>query len=178
MQNNVEELTRAMVRRAIEGKIKSRVLDEVNRFADEHEEWLHETVQEEARRVLEIVEPIEPEFKSVSEFVDLFVRPMYPTTAATVERTNWSARWFEHGEAMARLHAMWVKYEAMRRKDEQGFLEEYLRVHADYHMRQLMKDDGVFAECSAQDVESVPLPSAHDTPEAAEKEPTENQAGE
>lgn len=162
MQATVEDITRALVRRKIEELITPLVQAEVKAFTEDEEnkDCLRQIVTDEAQRALQLEAPVEPQFKSVVEFVDRFIRPMYPATAATMSRTNWSAHWYKHGEVVARLEALWVTYEAQRRTGGDGFLEAFLRVHCDYHMRQIMSETGVFAECSTEDVKSIPLPTA------------------
>ena len=90
----------------------------------------------------------EPQFPSVYEFVDCLILP------------KWSAHWWAHPEAVARLDSLWRRYEFLRVDEPATFLETFLRNHADYHMRQLMADSSVFADCRREDTPTIPLPSA------------------
>lgn len=101
----------------------------------------------------------ESQFLSVYEFVDQIITPMYATSATRANRANWAKRWWAHPEAVARLDALWRRYEQLRMDEPGTFFESFLRGHADYHMRYLMKDDGVFADCRNEDTPSVPLAS-------------------
>lgn len=161
MQDTLEDVTRAIVRRKIEELIGPMVQEQFREFTQDENNanQVQQIVTDEAKKALAIQRTKEPQFKDVSEFVDRFIRPMYPATAATMSRTNWSARWYKHPEVMARLETLWFTYEAQRRTGGKAFLEGFLRVHCDYHMREIMRADGVFAECSTADVPSVPLPT-------------------
>lgn len=96
-------------------------------------------------------------FKSVYQFVDDFILVTYATTAGRIEDENWAPEWWSHPEAVLRLHTLWLSYETERKKAPATFLEHFLRVSCDYHMRFLMQPDGVFAACNPDDSPSVPL---------------------
>lgn len=148
----VREAVKMQVREEVAATFARRMEDE--EFADELEMLVGELAEEKTQ----ITTKPEPKFKSVFDFVDNFIRPMYPTTKNSQERTNWSRQWYKHKEVGQRLEALWVIYERMRQEDPEGFLEKFLRDHADYHMRQIMADGGVFSYCSATDTPSIPLP--------------------
>ncbi|MDN6740640.1 MAG: DUF4913 domain-containing protein [Corynebacterium casei] len=122
------------------------------------QEHLENMVTEGVHQALTPREQPEHKFKNVAKFVDGFIRPHYATTKSKQDQANWSKRWYEHPEVVARLDALWRTYERMRATDKEGFLESFLRNHADYHMKQIMSDNAVFASCSHNDTPSVPLP--------------------
>ncbi|KAB1922013.1 DUF4913 domain-containing protein [Corynebacterium matruchotii] len=102
----------------------------------------------------------EPQFPSVYEFVDCLILPMYGSAGSRIRSVKWSAHWWAHPEAVARLDSLWRRYEFLRVDEPATFLETFLRNHADYHMRQLMADSSVFADCRREDTPTIPLPSA------------------
>ena len=102
----------------------------------------------------------ETQFPTVYEFVDRLILPMYGATGSRIRSVNWSARWWAHPEAVARLDRLWRRYEYLRVNEPVTFLETFLRGHADYHMRHLMSETGVFADCRREDEPTIPLPSA------------------
>lgn len=161
MEPMIHQSVSDFVKQTIATAVGDTVLEAVNAkledpdFSDEFEM----IVGSEIEKLTTITTAPEPQFKSVVEFVDRFIRPMYATTRSGQDRVNWSRKWYTHPEAVTRLNALWRTYERLRSRDEDGFLEEFLRVHADYHMRQIMSEDGVFAQCSARDTASVPLPA-------------------
>ncbi|MGO3084463.1 DUF4913 domain-containing protein [Ancrocorticia populi] len=161
MSEEIEKLTSKIVQQIL--------LEDIDAAVNEHlselfgtDSRIFEYVTTSAKKAAEkaVLPPTtpEPQFASVVEFVDNFIRPMYATTASKQDQANWSPRWYTHSEAVARLDALWRCYEEKRRANPNGFLEEFLRVNADYHMRQLMSADGVFAQCRRDDYPSVPLP--------------------
>lgn len=115
----------------------------------------------------EKIDPKDFHYKSVFEFVDKFLVTMYPTTDNRMKNVAWSPTWWNHPEVIARLDGLWKRYEYLRVKEPDTALETFLRLHGDYHMRQIMKDDGVFADCKREDVPSRPLPVASATKPAS-----------
>lgn len=99
-----------------------------------------------------------PLFSNVYEFVDKLILPLYglPKTL----KPNWSDKWWAHPEAVIRLEALWLRFEALRREEPVTFMETFLRIHADYHMDRLMYPQGVFSQCRKEDVPASPLPSS------------------
>mgnify|MGYP001043404163 CR=1 FL=1 len=160
MESMIQQLVADAVRAEIKKEVQEQVTQALGRrlkdedFSDE----LAMLIGEFAEEKTQITTKPEPKFKSVYDFVDNFIRPMYPTTKNSQERANWSRQWYKHKEVGQRLEALWVIYERMRQEDPEGFLEKFLRDHADYHMRQIMADGGVFSYCSAADTPSIPLP--------------------
>ena len=96
-------------------------------------------------------------FKSVYDFVDQLILVTYATTAGRIEDENWAPEWWSHPEAMLRLHGLWMLYETMRKESPATYIDPFLRLSCDYHMRFLMQPDGVFAACNPDDSPSVPL---------------------
>jgi hypothetical protein len=160
MDKIIEQLTTEAVREALQAVIFEEVSVKMaelmgdEAFTDKLEKIMAEKFDE----AVTPAQAPEPQFKSVLEFVDGFIRPMYATTLNDQDTVNWSKRWYTHPEAVARLSGLWRIYEIQRAKDKQHFLEEFLRIHADYHMRHLMADGSVFSRCSSSDVPSIPLP--------------------
>ncbi|TVS26978.1 DUF4913 domain-containing protein [Corynebacterium sanguinis] len=160
MESMIKQLVFEALREAVKTQVHEEVAAQFARqlededFADE----LEMVVGELAESATQITTKPEPKFKNVFDFVDNFIRPMYPTTKNSQDRANWSKQWYKHKEVGQRLEALWVIYERMRQEDPEGFLEKFLRDHADYHMRQIMADGGVFSYCSASDTPSIPLP--------------------
>lgn len=161
---NLDDFIKEAVSTGVQKRLSEVVADTVSEimsetlgdpsFQDAYEEKVTESIHE----ALTPREQPEKKFKNVAQFVDGFIRPHYPTSQAKQDQANWSKRWYDHPEVVARLDALWRTYERMRAADPQGFLESFLRVHADYHMRQIMSDTGVFASCSHTDTPSIPLP--------------------
>lgn len=111
----------------------------------------------------------ETQYLSVYEFTDQLLAPLYGATEARIRSVNWSARWWAHPEAVARLDALWRRYEMLRVEEPATYMETFLRVHADYHMRQIMSETGAFADCRREDVPTVALPT---TPMPQENSPS------
>lgn len=160
MDKIIEQLTNEAARSALQDVIAEAVAARMEQLMGD-EDFTAEIDKITQEKIAEAVTPAqepEPQFKSVVEFVDGFIRPMYATTLNDQDAVNWSKRWYTHPEAVARLSGLWRIYEIQRAKDKQHFLEEFLRIHADYHMRHLMADGSVFSRCSSSDVPSIPLP--------------------
>ncbi|SDS71756.1 DUF4913 domain-containing protein [Microlunatus soli] len=89
-------------------------------------------------------EEIELQFGSVDEFVRDYLRHMYKRRIDGRNRV-WSARWWEVGEAIVRLEALWRSWEYLRQDPSTG-MSVWWRDHADYHLAILLSPDGPFAE--------------------------------
>lgn len=105
-------------------------------------------------------ETIETQFLDVYQFFDQLIAPLYGVTDARLQSTNWAKTWWAHPDVVLRLDSMWRRYEQLRIAEPATFLETFLRVHGDYHMRWLMREDGVLADCRREDMPTLPLPSA------------------
>lgn len=126
-------------------------------------ELVLEFVEEELGSIktgLESKPPAEPQFASVFEFVDDWLLKVYPYTQARERSVKWTPFWWSHPEAVLRLTGLWQRFENLRVSEPATYLETFLRVHADYHMRFLMADEGIFDDSRREDTPSIPLPSA------------------
>jgi hypothetical protein len=99
-------------------------------------------------------------FGSVDEFVREYLRHMYKRRIDGRNRV-WAARWWQYGEAIGRLEALWRAWEHLRQDPATG-MAVWWRDHADYHMAILLDPDGPFAD-TADDPEctsrrGAPLP--------------------
>lgn len=105
-------------------------------------------------------EEVELQFGSVDEFVRDYLRHMYRRRIDGRNRV-WSARWWENGEAIVRLEALWRSWEYLRQDPSTG-MSVWWRDHADYQLSILISPDGPFAD-AADDPENTnrrgdPLP--------------------
>ena len=82
-------------------------------------------------------------YGSVDEFVREYLRHVYRRRINGRERV-WSARWWEHDEAVIRLEALWRAWEHLRQDPTTG-MSVWWRDHADHHMAALMDPEGPFA---------------------------------
>lgn len=160
MDKIIEQLVTDAVREGLHEEIAAIVASKLeDKMGDESfTEKVDKIATEKFKEAITPVKEPEPKYKSVGEFVDDFIRPMWATTRNDQDTVNWSSKWYEHREAVSRLSALWRIYEIQRKHDPERFLEKFLRVHADYHMRQLMAEGSVFSRCSSTDTASVPLP--------------------
>lgn len=99
----------------------------------------------------------EPQFADVFEFVDKLLSRIYPVTDIRKDEVNWSPNWPKHEDVVLRLSALWWRYEQLRVEEPNTFMETFLRVHADYHMRYLMRDGGVLADNKRRESPTTPL---------------------
>ncbi|MDY3128148.1 MAG: DUF4913 domain-containing protein [Corynebacterium sp.] len=136
----------------------SEVLDELennDQIKPAFESRGREQASECARKLLE--KP-ETHFATVYEFVDEFLVHMYPYPESRRSAVRWTGKWWAHPEAVARLSALWYRFEQLKKDEPATYLETFLRVHADYHMSVLMKEGGPF-DAARYDEKSIPLPS-------------------
>lgn len=112
------------------------------------------------KTVREIIEPEQTQFTDVVDFVTNFLTRMYPYTSVREKEIRWTKYWWNHEEAVARLSALWLRYEQLRKAEPSTYVETFLRVHGDYHMGVLMKPGGVFDDSRREDLKSIPLPTA------------------
>ena len=64
-----------------------------------------------------------------------------------VQSQTWCRQWWAHPEAISRLEAMWRAWEAARVQDGPAGMATWWRDVADYHMSQLLDNDGPFHAC-------------------------------
>ena len=72
---------------------------------------------------------------------------------------RWSARWWDHPEAVFRLEALWRAWEALRLDAGTG-MSVWLRDHADHHMPLLLSKYGPFRRSEEAVPDGDPLPYA------------------
>lgn len=174
LDKSIEKLVESAVSEQIKAQVNAMASDIVMQKFDDPEfaDQVAALAEESIERSITPKKKIEFKYKKVDDFVDGFIRRHYAITAHQEGRVNWSSQWYRHPEVVARFHTLWRSYERARQADPNGFLEEFLRVKADYHMKEIMKDSGVFASCKSSDVDSVPLPAitAEETYETKETE--------
>lgn len=160
MDRIIEQLTTEAVRDQLDQVVKELVAERLSELLGDEDFTgrLDEISQRTFAAAIAPEPDPEPQFKSVFDFVDDFIRPMYATTQNDQESVAWSRTWYTHPEAVARLSGLWRVYEIQRAQNKQHFLEDFLRVHADYHMRFLMAENSVFSRCTTADTPSIPLP--------------------
>ncbi|MFW0873008.1 DUF4913 domain-containing protein [Rhodococcoides corynebacterioides] len=101
-------------------------------------------------------------FRSLDEFVDQWLFTVYRREVTDSSDRRWCSQWRRHGEAVARLDAMWHVFEALRTEPALG-ASVLWKDHLDVHMEQLMSRTGPFEHCSVRDGHTdrlKPLPSA------------------
>ncbi|MFI9332426.1 DUF4913 domain-containing protein [Kitasatospora sp. NPDC052868] len=75
---------------------------------------------------------------------------LLPTYGREIGSTRpWCARWYEHQEAVARLHALWLAWQQLT-DTEAGLTgpSTWHRDHLDHTLLQLRAPDGPFAACT------------------------------
>jgi len=91
----------------------------------------------------------EPEFATVAVFVEEYLGKIYQRQVSDSSEAVWCDQWWRHGEAVARLDALWRAWEGLHH-DERGGLSYWLLRHADPHMKQLFDPRGPFKYCGAR----------------------------
>lgn len=93
-----------------------------------------------------VEEPGEPApalyYGCVDEFVRVYLRHIY-RRAINGRNRRWAAAWWKYPEAVARLEALWLSWEELRRSGPVG-PSVWWKDHADYHMAVMMDPDGPF----------------------------------
>lgn len=95
----------------------------------------------------------ERRYPTVQAFVEGWVSEVYrrETTEHNIENhRRWCPEWWRHGEAKARLEALWDAFETLR-QGESVEKSVFWLVHADPHMTRLFDPDGVFKYCSPRE---------------------------
>ncbi|WP_217179587.1 DUF4913 domain-containing protein [Streptomyces sp. AC495_CC817] len=114
----------------------------------------------------------EPEFyfADVEAFVSGYLSPVIRRRIDGSSAT-WCPQWWQHPEASARLTALWLAWEHLRKEPGPGMSTWWL-YHVDPHLRVLMDvDAGPFAACSPEDghtaqpfaplpLDTMPVPEA------------------
>jgi len=102
--------------------------------------------------------PPQPYYPTVQQFVQSWLLPIYRRSVRGPDKV-WCPRWWEHGEAISRLDALWRAWETLRLDPGTG-LSVWWRDHADHHLTILLGADGPFRGCedghSARPLEQLP----------------------
>lgn len=97
-------------------------------------------------------------YGSADEFVRERLRYMYSRRVGPGNSMfRWSARWWEHPEALARIDALWRAWEHLRLDGATGSSAWWIE-HADHHMPILMSPEGPFAKSEDSNRAGEPLP--------------------
>lgn len=96
-------------------------------------------------------------YRSVDEFVQAMVVPVFRRNVGPRAEARWAARWWESAEAIMRLEAMWRAWELLRHNPATG-VSDWLKDHADHHMAVLLSPAGPFARSLDEAKASDPLP--------------------
>ncbi|GHD31230.1 DUF4913 domain-containing protein [Nocardiopsis kunsanensis] len=89
------------------------------------------------------------ELAQLTTWVNGFLVPVYVTSRIPSSRAPWCARWWKHPEAIGRLHALWLAYQAMSDTGGAGITapHEWHRDHLDPALASLRAPDGPFSGC-------------------------------
>ncbi|WP_280301127.1 DUF4913 domain-containing protein [Nocardia neocaledoniensis] len=127
-------------------------------------------------------EPRKLRFERLDLFVEQYVANMYRREVSrrgTEAKIRWCPQWWDHGEAVGRLDALWTAFEQMR-LGEGSEMAAWWTQFADPLMAALFDIEGVFKYCSVTEghnttmkrLPTVPAPQgwfqdghAHDGPE-------------
>jgi hypothetical protein len=93
--------------------------------------------------------------------LDEWVRDWYAVHYARSSGIRWCAQWYEHPEAVARLHALWTAWEAAQRNPDTGMAHWYVH-YADPMFHELVQQRGTFVSCD---------PDGHSTPKPLKCDP-------
>jgi hypothetical protein len=107
------------------------------------------------------------ELAALADWVHYLLLPVYGREISTTR--PWCAMWYEHPEAVARLHALWLAWQQFT--DAEAGLSgpsTWHRDHLDHALAQLRAPDGPFAACTTSPtrpthrVLATPAPSTAD----------------
>jgi len=87
-----------------------------------------------------------PVHTSLAAFVTDYLQPLF-TRPTLGGRWLWDDQWWEHGEAVNRLTALWHSWEALRGQGGTA-LGTWYRDHLDHQLPILMGPDGPFRDCA------------------------------
>jgi len=87
----------------------------------------------------------EPAYPAVEDWVTEYFLPMFRRTLGGEYR--WCAQWWQHGEAISRLAALWHAWEVLRLQPGTGIATWY-RDYLDQQLPILMGARGPFYQCS------------------------------
>jgi hypothetical protein len=89
--------------------------------------------------------PRQPVHLTVEDWVSEYFLPMFRRTLGGEFR--WCAQWWQHGEAISRLTALWHSWEVLRLRPGTGIATWY-REYLDHHLPILLGARGPFYQCS------------------------------
>ncbi|WP_435127192.1 DUF4913 domain-containing protein [Actinacidiphila sp. bgisy144] len=107
------------------------------------------------------------ELAALADWVHYLFLPVYGREISTTR--PWCATWYEHPEAVARLHALWLAWQQLT--DAEAGLSgpsTWHRDHLDHTLAQLRSPDGPFAACTTSParpthrVLATPAPATED----------------
>lgn len=87
----------------------------------------------------------EPVYPAVEDWVTKYFLPMFRRTLGGEYR--WCGQWWQHGEAISRLTALWHAWEVLRLQPGTGIATWY-RDYLDQQLPVLMGARGPFYQCS------------------------------
>ncbi len=87
----------------------------------------------------------EPVYPAVEDWVSEYFLPMFRRTLGGEYR--WCGQWWQHGEAISRLTALWHAWEVLRLQPGTGIATWY-HDHLDQQLPVLMGSRGPFYQCS------------------------------
>lgn len=87
-------------------------------------------------------------YANALDFMDHYMLPSYPRVVGG--DVAWCEHWWKHGEALARIDALWRSFEAHRVHDNASSMAVWWRDFADPTMSALTRPDGVFAKCTGR----------------------------
>lgn len=87
------------------------------------------------------------------ESVEAWVTHVYVTTfiRRDSERLRWCARWWQHPEAIVRLTALWLTWEAARLAEDPHPMADWLWRYLDSIGPLLHSPDGTFSDCDPEE---------------------------
>lgn len=110
-------------------------------------------------------EPQKPElmYRTLDGFVENHIAHLFRRAVVgkgTERSLRWCPRWWEHGEAIGRLSALWRAFEEMRHGEGAEMASWWVQ-YADPMMAELLSTAGPFRECSVAKghVETAKLPT-------------------
>ena len=89
--------------------------------------------------------PPEPVYTALEDWLSDYFLPMFRRTLGGEYR--WCHQWWQHGEAISRLTALWHAWEVLRLQPGTGIATWY-RDHLDHQLPILMGARGPFCQCS------------------------------
>lgn len=162
MKELLSSFISAAVWESVKAEVNEAVIEEMNKLSEDadFQAQVQLAVGAELKAAKTSIEVNDDTmFSSVYDFFDEFLAVAYPYTAMRAQQLRWTKRWWAHPEAVMRLTALWHRFEYLVKHEPATYLETFLRVHSDYHMRVLMAPDGIFDDSKREDVESLPLPT-------------------